>query len=166
MMPLVRTIHRQMQRSLKPASTVFACLALAASGMAMDASTGGFSTADGNVSTARKFTASTFEGIQAIIDAARYTDGGSNCGWWDMRGNNIASTADFATYNITWTTPASGDKSASAWTTTSTFPKILSYTYEAVTPQCVKDKLSSYAGVGKNGGQLTASACSVPSSMP
>jgi pectate lyase len=83
-----------------------------------------------------------------------------NCGWWDLRGNNIAGTADFATYNITWTTPAGGDKSASAWTTTGNFPKTLSYTYDAVTPQCVKDKLPSYAGVGKNGRQLNASACS------
>src|SRR5262245_58524892 len=37
--------------------------------VAMAASTGGFSTADGNISAARKFTAATFEGIQAIIDA-------------------------------------------------------------------------------------------------
>ena len=88
-----------------------------------------------------------------------FYDNGSNCGWWDLRGNNISSTADFATYNIRWTTPANGDKNASTWTTTGTFPKTLSYSYDAVTPQCVKDKLPSYAGVGKNGGQLTPSAC-------
>jgi hypothetical protein len=29
-----------------------------------------------------------------------------------------------------------------------------------VTPQCVKDKLPSFAGVGKSGGQLTSAACS------
>src|SRR5262245_1530427 len=45
------------------------CMALAAGGIAMAESTGGFSTADGNVSTARKFTASTFEVIRAILDA-------------------------------------------------------------------------------------------------
>lgn len=88
-----------------------------------------------------------------------FYDGGSNCGWWDLRGNNIASAADFATYNIVWTTPQSGDKNAAAWTTTAVFPKTLSYTYEPVSPQCVKDKLAQYAGVGKNGAVLTASAC-------
>ena len=93
-----------------------------------------------------------------------FYDGGSNCGWWDLRDNNIASSADFATYNIAWTTPARGDKSASTWTTTGTFPKTLSYTYETVTPQCVKDKLPSYAGVDKDGGQLTGLACSRSSS--
>jgi pectate lyase len=80
-----------------------------------------------------------------------FYDGGNNCGWWDLR-ENITS-------NIKWTTPANGDKNASAWTTTARFPKTLTYTYEAVTPQCVKDKLPGYAGVGKHGAQLTASAC-------
>ena len=91
-----------------------------------------------------------------------FYDGGNNCGWWDLRGNNIAATSDFATHNITWTTPANGDKNASAWTTTGTFPRTLTYTYETVTPQCVKDKLPSFAGVGKHGGQLTPSACGRP----
>ena len=54
---------RQMRLSLKLASILVACTVMAAS-------TGGLSTADGNISTARKFTASTFQGIQAIIDAA------------------------------------------------------------------------------------------------
>lgn len=93
-----------------------------------------------------------------------FYDSGSNCGFWDLRNNNILSTADFATYNITWTTPASGDKSASAWTTTATFPKTLTYTYEPVSAQCVKDKLPSYAGVGKNGATLVASVCGTSSS--
>ncbi|NSL54183.1 pectate lyase family protein [Uliginosibacterium aquaticum] len=96
----------------------------------------------------------------AVNPVVCFYDSGSNCGFWDLRNNNILSTADFATYNITWTTPASGDKSASAWTNTATFPKTLTYTYEPVTAQCVKDKLASYAGVGKNGAVLTASACS------
>jgi pectate lyase len=71
------------------------------------------------------------------------------------------STGIFARsrWRPSWTTPASGDKSASAWTTTATFPKTLSYTYEAVSPQCLKDKLPSYAGVGKNGAQLTPLVC-------
>ncbi|MFT3734720.1 MAG: hypothetical protein QM776_06820 [Rhodocyclaceae bacterium] len=93
-----------------------------------------------------------------------FFDGGSNCGFWDLRNNNITSTADFATYGITWSTPASGDKSASNWTSTATFPLTLPYTYEPVTAQCAKDKLASYAGVGKNAAQLTASACGTTSS--
>ncbi|MFT4174939.1 MAG: hypothetical protein QM639_20380 [Rhodocyclaceae bacterium] len=93
-----------------------------------------------------------------------FYDGGSNCGWWDLRNNNVLSPSDFATYNITWSTPASGDKAASAWTTTAVFPKTLTYTYEPVSAQCVKDKLASYAGVGKGGAQLTASACGSSSS--
>jgi pectate lyase len=93
-----------------------------------------------------------------------YFDGGSNCGFWDLRGNNITSPANFATYGITWSTPASGDKNASAWTTTGTFPLTLPYTYEPVTAQCAKDKLASYAGVGKNGAQLTAAACGAATS--
>ncbi|GAA5163002.1 CBM35 domain-containing protein [Viridibacterium curvum] len=100
----------------------------------------------------------------AVNPVVCFYDSGSNCGFWDLRNNNITSTADFATYNITWTTPASGDTSASAWTTTATFPKTLTYTYEPVTAQCVKDKLPSYAGVGKNGATLVASACGTTSS--
>ncbi|NSL56016.1 pectate lyase family protein [Uliginosibacterium aquaticum] len=78
-----------------------------------------------------------------------FYDGGSNCGFWDLRNNNITSTADFTTYNITWSTPSSGDKSASNWTTTGAFPITLPYTYTPHTPACVKANLPSVAGVGK-----------------
>ncbi len=88
----------------------------------------------------------------------------ANCGKWDLRNNNATSAADNATYNITWTDAGSGGINANNWTTTAVFPKTLSYAYEPVTPQCVKDKLALYAGVGKNGAQLTASACSGSSS--
>lgn len=84
----------------------------------------------------------------------------SNCGFWDLRGNNLTSAADNATYGITWTMEESSYINASNWTTTATFPKTLGYTYEPVSPQCVKDKLAQYAGVGKNSAQLVASACS------
>ncbi len=84
----------------------------------------------------------------------------SNCGWWDLRNNNILSTADFKTYNITWGSVGSGEKNADDWKTTAAFPITLPYTYEPVSAQCVKDKLASFAGVGKNGAQLTAAACS------
>lgn len=81
----------------------------------------------------------------------------SNCGKWDLRNNNIRNPGDFATYNITWT--SGGTIDANNWTTTATFPISLPYSYAPVTPQCVKDKLAQYAGVGKNNAQLTASAC-------
>lgn len=81
----------------------------------------------------------------------------SNCGKWDLRNNNIRNPGDFATYNITWT--SGGTIDATNWTTTAPFPISIPYSYAPVTPQCVKDRLASYAGVGKNGAQLTASAC-------
>lgn len=86
----------------------------------------------------------------------------ATAGFWDLRNNNITTTANFKTYGITWS--SGGTKDASDWTTTAVFPKTLSYTYEPVTAQCVKDKLASYAGVGKNLAQLSASACSGSSS--
>ncbi|QEY11550.1 pectate lyase [Cellvibrio sp. KY-YJ-3] len=82
----------------------------------------------------------------------------SNCGKWDLRNNNIRNPGDFATYNITWT--SGGTIDATNWTTTAPFPISIPYSYSPVTPQCVKDKIAQYAGVGKNGAQLTASACS------
>ena len=86
----------------------------------------------------------------------------SNCGFWDLRNNNIRNPGDFSTYNITWT--SGGTIDATNWTTTATFPISLPYSYAPVTPQCVKDRLASYAGVGKNGAQLTTSVCSGGSS--
>ncbi len=82
----------------------------------------------------------------------------SNCGKWELRGNNITNPGDFATYNITWT--AGGTVDATNWTTTAPFPISIPYSYAPVAPQCVKDKLAQYAGVGKNNATLTASACS------
>ena len=81
----------------------------------------------------------------------------SNCGFWDLRNNNVKTPGDFATYNITWS--SGGTIDATNWTTTAPFPISIPYSYSPVTPQCVKDKLDQYAGVGKNGAQLTASAC-------
>lgn len=81
----------------------------------------------------------------------------SNCGFWDLRNNNVKSPADFATYNITWS--SGGTIDATNWTTTAPFPISIPYSYAPVTPQCVKDKLAQYAGVGKNNAQLTAAAC-------
>jgi len=81
----------------------------------------------------------------------------SNCGFWDLRGNNVTSPADFGTYHISWT--SGGTVDATDWKTTATFPKTLTYPYAPVSPQCVKEKLAQYVGVGKNGAQLTASDC-------
>ena len=94
----------------------------------------------------------------------------SNCGYWDLRNNNVRNPGDFATYNITWS--SGGTIDATNWTTTAPFPISIPYSYSPVTPQCVKDKLANYAGVGKNNAQLTASACGntsssvAPSSVP
>ncbi len=81
----------------------------------------------------------------------------SNCGFWDLRNNNVKSPADFATYNITWT--SGGTIDATNWTTTAPFPISIPYSYSPVTPQCVKDKLGTVAGVGKNGATLTSAVC-------
>jgi pectate lyase len=86
----------------------------------------------------------------------------SNCGFWDLRNNNIKSPADFATYNITWT--SGGTVDATNWTTTAPFPISIPYSYAPVSPQCVKDKLASVAGVGKNGATLTSAICGGASS--
>jgi len=86
----------------------------------------------------------------------------SNCGFWDLRNNNIRNPGDFATYNITWT--AGGTIDATNWTTTAPFPITIPYAYSPVTAQCVKDKIASVAGVGKNNAQLTASTCGSVSS--
>ncbi|MEN0037347.1 MAG: pectate lyase [Cellvibrio sp.] len=81
----------------------------------------------------------------------------SNCGFWDLRNNNVKNPGDFATYNITWS--SGGTIDATNWTTTAPFPISIPYSYSPVTPQCVKDKLDQYAGVGKNNAQLTTSVC-------
>lgn len=83
----------------------------------------------------------------------------ANCGKWDLRGNNATSAADNDIYNIAWSDAGSGGINATDWKATGAFPKSLTYTYEAVSPQCVKDKLASVAGVGKNGAVLNASVC-------
>ncbi|MDO6386737.1 right-handed parallel beta-helix repeat-containing protein [Uliginosibacterium sp. 31-12] len=82
------------------------------------------------------------------------------CGWWDLRNNNVKSPADFNRYGIAWT-PDDGINTVTAieWKTTAVFPKTLPYVYESVSPQCVKNKLRKYAGVGKKLKQLTPVAC-------
>ncbi len=70
-------------------------------------------------------------------------------GYWELRGNNITTPADFATYGITWV--ASGDspsRDASDWVSTGGFPVSISYRYSADSPSCVKAKLPAAAGAG------------------
>ncbi|MEI7368250.1 pectate lyase PelC [Pectobacterium sp. 1950-15] len=83
---------------------------------------------------------------------------GSNFGTWDLRNNNVMSPSDFAKYNITWDKDAKPYVNAEDWKSTGTFPS-LPYSYSTVSPQCVKDKLANYAGVGKNLAVLTAASC-------
>jgi pectate lyase len=74
----------------------------------------------------------------------------SELGYWDLRNNNIASAADFATYNITWS--ASSDQptlDATDWRTTATFPEALGYSYTPNPVGCLKDGLPKVAGAGK-----------------
>ncbi len=87
-----------------------------------------------------------------------------NCGTWYLDSNNTTSSASNTTYGITWTDPGSGGVNADTWTSTLSAKPSLTYTYEPVSAQCVKDKLASYAGVGKNGATLVASACGTSSS--
>ena len=52
-------------------------------------------------------------------------------GQWDLRNNNARSSADNATYNITWTACSGSTpcQKATNWTTTATFPITLPYSY-------------------------------------
>ena len=86
------------------------------------------------------------------------------CGTWHLIANNTTSAADNAKYGITWDSAGSGGINADTWTSTLSAKPSLPYTYEPVSAQCVKDKLASYAGVSKNGAQLTAAACGTSTS--
>lgn len=99
-----------------------------------------------------------FENAQNPV-TCRYDD--SNCGTWALRGNNVGSPADFAKYNITWTSGGTGSIDATAWTSTATIadPSYMSTATAPVTAQCVKDQLKNYAGAGKGMAELVASKC-------
>ena len=84
----------------------------------------------------------------------------NGCGKWHLIANNVSNSASNATYKITWDSPGSGGINAENWTSTQSAKPSLPYQYEPVSAQCVKDRLHQYAGVGKNGAQLTAAACS------
>ncbi len=84
----------------------------------------------------------------------------NGCGKWHLIANNVSNSASNATYKISWDSPGSGGINAENWTSTQSAKPSLPYPYEPVSAQCVKDRLHQYVGVGKNGAQLTAAACS------
>lgn len=72
-------------------------------------------------------------------------------GQWDLRNNNTRSSADNATYNITWTACSGSTpcQKATNWQTTEAFPISLPYsytTYPAATSKCIA---LAAAGAGK-----------------
>jgi pectate lyase len=76
----------------------------------------------------------------------------SAVGYWDLRANNLATSADVAagnTYGIRWDDGNEGTLNAIEWTTTAKFPDALGYDYHADTFACVRDGLKSVAGAGK-----------------
>lgn len=95
--------------------------------------------------------------FQNVTNPVTCRSDSTNCGYWDLRNNNIRNPGDFATYNVKWT--SGGTIDATNWTTTAPFPISIPYSYSPVTPQCVKDNLAQVAGVGKNNAQLTAAIC-------
>lgn len=82
----------------------------------------------------------------------------SSIGYWDLRNNNVRSPADFATYGITWVaSDSSPTRDATDWRTTATFPVGIPYSYTVHDPACVKQRLKSVAGAGKNYATLSCS---------
>lgn len=105
---------------------------------------GGYSLVEGNY----------FENVQNPVTSRD----SSAIGYWELRNNNITSTADFATYGIKWVaSPSTPTKDASDWQSTATFPAAeMTYTYTVDAPACVKNGLPAVAGAGK---QLATLKC-------
>ena len=72
----------------------------------------------------------------------------SEIGFWDLRNNNIQSSADFTQYKITWSSGSGTWKNADAWTTTKAFPA-LPYKYTADAPAKLDCITKATAGAGK-----------------
>ena len=73
-------------------------------------------------------------------------------GFWELKNNNLASTADVAAgnkYGISWDNGSSGTVNATAWKTTAAYPEALGYSYEAQGFQCVHDGLRATVGADK-----------------
>lgn len=87
-----------------------------------------------------------FENCQNPVTSRDSTE----LGFWELRNNNIMSSADFATYHITWEpSDSTPTKDATDWTTTASFPIALGYTYTADPAVCLKTGLAAVAGAGK-----------------
>ena len=72
-------------------------------------------------------------------------------GYWELRGNNIQTPADFSRYGIAWTASSSSpSRDATDWVTTATFPISIPYAYVMQDPACVKQKLPAVAGAGQS----------------
>lgn len=71
-------------------------------------------------------------------------------GYWQLRGNNVQSPADFSRFGITWVASGSSpSRDATDWTSTATFPLGIPYAYTVQDPSCVKQNLPAAAGAGK-----------------
>ena len=87
----------------------------------------------------------------------------SAIGYWELKNNNIKSTADFSTYGITWVASSSSpSKDATDWTSTATFPVGIDYAYTVHDPACIKSKLPAAAGAGTD---LATVSCATISSQ-
>lgn len=74
----------------------------------------------------------------------------SALGFWELRGNNVRTPADFATYGITWSASSSSpSRDANDWVGTAPAPIVIPYAYTAHDPACVKQSLAAVAGAGK-----------------
>jgi pectate lyase len=76
----------------------------------------------------------------------------SEVGFWELRGNNLATAADVAPGNgfgITWSAGNAGTVNATDWKTTAAYPEALGYDYQAQSFQCVHDGLRATVGASK-----------------
>lgn len=97
---------------------------------------GGYSLVEGNY----------FENVQNPVTSRD----SSALGFWELRNNNIMTTADFTTYGIKWVASGSSPtKDATDWTSTATFPTAeMTYSYSVDAPACLKAGLRTVAGAG------------------
>ncbi len=97
---------------------------------------GGFSLIEGNY----------FENAQNPVTSRD----SSSIGYWELRGNNVKSPADFSRFGITWSASSSHPtRDATDWVSTGTFPIGIPYAHAVQDPACVKQKLAAVAGAGK-----------------
>ena len=79
-------------------------------------------------------------------------------GFWELRDNNLQTSADVSAGNvfgITWSPGDSGTVNATDWKTTKPFPQPIGYTFKADPAACVRAGLRAVAGPGKALATLT-----------